>query len=194
MISYSKQQSQVRNEQKSLRNHLLSICEDASIVTELTSFINQAFQIPLFVNKRNGTWYSHPNDIDGTSYFKSTDGHDGCFSFSHTRLNLDVAVSAAINKGIIITDSTRRGKRFPDSMRATIPIWCSVINKIVLDDIDIDRKVDRDFADYAPCWMSPSHIDQIDSIMPSLIETIPSSLVFLIRYLYLIYLFNLSNL
>jgi hypothetical protein len=68
-------------------------------------------------------------------------------------------------------------------MRATIPIWCAVINKIVLkrgNDRDIDR--DRDFADYAPPWMIASHIDQIDSLLPSLIDAIPTNLIDLIRY------------
>ena len=29
-------------------------------------------------------------------------------------------------------DSTRRGKKFPDSMSYTIPIWCAVLNHVVL--------------------------------------------------------------
>lgn len=29
----------------------------------------------------------------------------------------------------IIVDSTRRGKRFPDALSKTIPIWCAVINR-----------------------------------------------------------------
>lgn len=33
--------------------------------------------------------------------------------------------------GCIIVDSTRRGKRFPDSMSKTIPIWCCVLNRAV---------------------------------------------------------------
>jgi len=28
-------------------------------------------------------------------------------------------------------DTTRSGKRFPDSLSKTIPIWCCVINRIV---------------------------------------------------------------
>lgn len=31
----------------------------------------------------------------------------------------------------IIVDSTRRGKRIPDSLAKTIPIWCSTINLAV---------------------------------------------------------------
>lgn len=33
--------------------------------------------------------------------------------------------------GCIIVDSTRRGKRFPDSMSKTIPIWCCVLNRAI---------------------------------------------------------------
>ena len=33
--------------------------------------------------------------------------------------------------GCIIVDSTRRGKRFPDSMSKTIPIWTCVLNRSI---------------------------------------------------------------
>lgn len=33
-----------------------------------------------------------------------------------------------IFRRVIIVDSTRRGKRFPDALSKTIPIWCCVIN------------------------------------------------------------------
>lgn len=33
---------------------------------------------------------------------------------------------------IIIVDSTRQGKRLPDALSKTIPIWCAVINLTVL--------------------------------------------------------------
>jgi tRNA A64-2'-O-ribosylphosphate transferase len=33
--------------------------------------------------------------------------------------------------GCIIVDSTRRGKRFPDSMSKTIPIWTCVLNRCI---------------------------------------------------------------
>lgn len=32
---------------------------------------------------------------------------------------------------IIVVDSTRRGKRFPDALSKTIPIWCAVINRAI---------------------------------------------------------------
>ena len=33
--------------------------------------------------------------------------------------------------GCIIVDSTRKGKRFPDSMSKTIPIWTCVLNRAI---------------------------------------------------------------
>jgi tRNA A64-2'-O-ribosylphosphate transferase len=42
--------------------------------------------LPVFANLRCGLWYApHARD---TCYFKSTDGHNGNWSFSCTRLNL----------------------------------------------------------------------------------------------------------
>lgn len=31
-------------------------------------------------------------------------------------------------------DSTRSGKRFPDSLTSTLPIWCCVLNRLVADE------------------------------------------------------------
>lgn len=33
---------------------------------------------------------------------------------------------------IILVDSTRSGKRLPDALSKTIPIWCAVINRALL--------------------------------------------------------------
>lgn len=33
--------------------------------------------------------------------------------------------------GCVIVDSTRKGKRFPDSMSKTIPIWTCVLNRAI---------------------------------------------------------------
>ncbi|XP_015571801.1 uncharacterized protein LOC8265141 isoform X2 [Ricinus communis] len=37
--------------------------------------------------------------------------------------------------GCIIVDSTRKGKRFPDSMSKTIPIWTCVLNRSILNHV-----------------------------------------------------------
>ena len=40
-------------------------------------------------------------------------------------MNLELARVAAINRGVIIVDSTRLGKRYPDSMTATVSAKCA---------------------------------------------------------------------
>jgi tRNA A64-2'-O-ribosylphosphate transferase len=32
---------------------------------------------------------------------------------------------------MILVDSTRSGKRFPDALSKTVPIWCEVVNRAV---------------------------------------------------------------
>ena len=83
--------------------------------------------IKVYANLRNGLWY-YPS-FDGTSYFKSTDGHSYKWNFSYKRLNLNVAKAAIKHHGIVLVDSTRRGKAFPDSFSMTVPIWCCVLNR-----------------------------------------------------------------
>jgi tRNA A64-2'-O-ribosylphosphate transferase len=80
-------------------------------------------------------------------YFKSTDGHFGKWAFNLRRANLHL-LDAIIQCGgcvlktifieylitplrIILVDSTRSGKRFPDALSKTVPIWCAVINLAV---------------------------------------------------------------
>jgi tRNA A64-2'-O-ribosylphosphate transferase len=92
----------------------LSIEEDAEIVESLRTVLPS---LPVFAHRRNGCWYA-PDDR--TCYFKSTDGHMGQWKFSTTRLNLEIGKVAASGKHVVIVDSTRRGKRFPDSFNATV--------------------------------------------------------------------------
>lgn len=66
-----------------------------------------------------------------TCYFKSTDGHHGGWGCSTKRLNVHVAVAAAKAGGALLVDSTRKGKRFPDSFNKTVPIWACVLNRAV---------------------------------------------------------------
>jgi tRNA A64-2'-O-ribosylphosphate transferase len=37
-----------------------------------------------------------------------------------------------LNCRIILVDSTRSGKRIPDALSKTVPIWCAVINRAML--------------------------------------------------------------
>ncbi|CAM9703202.1 unnamed protein product, partial [Laminaria digitata] len=92
---------------------------------------------PVFANLRNGLWYGR--EWDGACYFKSTDGHSRRWSFSYTRLNMHLAAAAAASGGCILVDSTRTGKRFPDSFTATVPIWCCVLNHLAAPEEDAGR-------------------------------------------------------
>lgn len=72
--------------------------------------VASAYGLPVLGNLRNGLWYVPPSFLSGKCYFKSTDGHDGQWTMSTTRLNLNVAEIAAECGGCIVVDSTRSGK------------------------------------------------------------------------------------
>ncbi|XP_020089262.1 uncharacterized protein C3F10.06c isoform X2 [Ananas comosus] len=118
----------IKRRENSLYNALRSIYEDSVFVAEIAGLWPQ---LPLVANLRCGLWYS-PR-FHSTCYFKSTDGHTNNCSFSTSRLNLHVAHLAGQRGGCIIVDSTRKGKRFPDSMSKTIPIWACVLNRAIKD-------------------------------------------------------------
>lgn len=99
---------ELRREQNSAYNCLLSILDDSRFVCEIAALYPG---LPVFANLRCGLWYVQ--QAQHTCYFKSTDGHCGQWSFSTTRLNLHVAKAAAAAGGVIIVDATRRGKTFP---------------------------------------------------------------------------------
>ncbi|XP_038985247.1 uncharacterized protein C3F10.06c isoform X2 [Phoenix dactylifera] len=115
-----------KRENSRLYNALRSIYEDSIFVAEIAGLWPD---LPLLANLRCGLWYT-PR-FEATCYFKSTDGHTNNWSFNTSRLNLHVAHLAGQRGGCIIVDSTRRGKRFPDSMSKTIPIWTCVLNRAV---------------------------------------------------------------
>jgi len=105
---------------------LRSIADDSKFIDAVRrTYPEFAF----FANLRAGLWYA-PSALP--CYFKSTDGHSGVWQFSTTRLNLFVAELAAVSSGAIIVDSTKRGKPFPDSLTKTVPVWCSIVNHLVL--------------------------------------------------------------
>ncbi|KAF9215494.1 hypothetical protein BGZ59_001243 [Podila verticillata] len=64
-------------------------------------------------------------------YFKSTDGHTGIWDFNLRRYNPHLITQIIQHGGCIIVDSTRKGKRVPDALSKTIPIWCATINNAV---------------------------------------------------------------
>ncbi|KAG8367335.1 hypothetical protein BUALT_Bualt16G0061500 [Buddleja alternifolia] len=117
-----------RKESSTVYNALRSIYEDSIFVGEISQLWPE---LPLLANLRCGLWYSPKFDFN--CYFKSTDGHTNNLSFNTSRLNLHVALLAGQKGGCMIVDSTRKGKRFPDSMSKTIPIWTCVLNRAILN-------------------------------------------------------------
>ncbi|CAM9749965.1 unnamed protein product, partial [Sphacelaria rigidula] len=89
------------------------------------------------------------------------------WSFSYTRLNLHLAAAAASAGGCFVVDSTRNGKRFPDSFTSTVPIWCCVLNRLVASEICTGRGEERsevwDTALHTPRWLSASETSQIEA-------------------------------
>lgn len=118
---------EIRKSSRSVKNRIQSILSDAQFVLE----VEQVYQKLLVANKRCGLWYVPPEHLQETCYFKSTDGHVGQWNFSTKRLNLHLLKLLDKFHGLIIVDSTRRGKLMPDAFSKTIPIWCAVINRAV---------------------------------------------------------------
>jgi tRNA A64-2'-O-ribosylphosphate transferase len=153
--------------------HLRSIDHDAAFVRRAHDALGRP---PLLANLRCGAWYAPPTRRSGNCYFKSTDGHAGCWDFSLSRLNLQVALAAngrpaggadprgeGVGGGAMIVDSTRSGKRYPDALSKTVPIWCCVINRAVARS-RADRGADApwDTALRLPPWVPPSEASQIE--------------------------------
>ncbi|KAB5514350.1 hypothetical protein DKX38_028256 [Salix brachista] len=97
----------IKRRDSTVYNALRSIYEDTIFVGEISQLWPD---LRLIANLRCGLWYSPK--FHSTCYFKSTDGQKG---------------------GCIIVDATRKGKRFPDSMSKTIPIWTCVLNHAILN-------------------------------------------------------------
>ncbi|KAK7319947.1 hypothetical protein RJT34_04676 [Clitoria ternatea] len=149
-VSIYKAARSIKRRDNSLYNALRSIYNDSIFVGEISELWPQ---LPLVANLRCGLWYS-PN-FHSTCYFKSTDGHTNNCSFSTSRLNLHLLNLARLKGGCIIVDSTRRGKRFPDSMSKTIPIWTCVLNRAIKDfhDSNDEHALDWDCSLHLPLWV-----------------------------------------
>ncbi|KAK4686637.1 tRNA A64-2'-O-ribosylphosphate transferase, partial [Tremellales sp. Uapishka_1] len=114
--------------QHDLFNRIHSIAADEAFVRKVSErWFNRRFEV--VANQRCGTWYCDPSTSSSVyAYFKSTDGHTLNWSFNLRRSNLSLAAHAEEQGGFIIVDSTRRGKRMPDGLSKTVPMWCAVIN------------------------------------------------------------------
>jgi tRNA A64-2'-O-ribosylphosphate transferase len=116
--------------QYDLFNRLHSISSDSAFVRATAEAYKHRFEV--IPNQRCGTWYCDPSSSSSVyAYFKSTDGHTGNWGFNMRRSNLPFAEMAEKKGGVILVDSTRRGKRMPDALSKTVPIWCAVINRAI---------------------------------------------------------------
>ena len=157
-----------------MRVRLRSIDADAAFVTAIAALYPR---FPLYANLRHGAWYA-PR-FAGAAYFKSTDGHAGQWDFSLGRLNLHAAAAAADAGGLLLIDSTRSGKTFPDALSVTVPVWCAVINRVLGLSMpsstspgaqsECGGKLD---AVYLPPWVSPSEVAQIEARVDDWVERV----------------------
>ncbi|KAH0498062.1 hypothetical protein TgHK011_005341 [Trichoderma gracile] len=177
--------TQLRRSTLTPRNRLRSIHADASFVAQVASAfptypssLSSSAQAgekkgrrirrnrPLVANERCGSWYIPPDKKDGSAYFKSTDGHERAWKFSTRRLNLHLIDMIEENDGIIIVDSTRRGKRMPDALSTTIPIWCTVLNLALLPSHPLSPKL------FLPPYLPASTHAQITALIPSFVSSL----------------------
>ena len=141
LSSLSQISKDIRKENKSLRNRLQSIYLDHHfLANEVVPYFPN---YPIIPNERCGLWYCDPKTYTQTSYFKSTDGHTGQWDFSTRRLNFHLLNTLREHGGIIIVDSTRRGKRIPDAQSKTIPIWCAVLNILMATAVGAKFKLEE---------------------------------------------------
>ena len=154
----------------SLYNRLSSILYDTTQVDLIRrSFNNNKSQksqfdgiqdYPLVANLRAGLWYGERFDFK--CYFKSTDGHLNKYVLSKTRMNFGFAEFVSMRDGVWILDSTRKGKRFPDSFSRTIPIWCCIMNRLMNHFSNLQtKKLDSNL--YLPEWIELNEISFIES-------------------------------
>ncbi|KAI9749374.1 MAG: mitochondrial 5-aminolevulinate synthase [Chaenotheca gracillima] len=180
--SLSSTLSSLKRHTLSIHNRLRSIEQDAAFVNAVAS----SYGRPVIANERCGSWYIRPltPQLDssgsrvaeegeegkgtgtgkaGSCYFKSTDGHMDNWRLNLRRLNLHVLDIVGNGDGCIIVDSTRRGKRMPDALSKTIPIWCAVMNKTLFPEISHDLHT-------PPQSVSASEHSQIQSRLDNLAQ------------------------
>ena len=69
----------------------------------------------------------------------------------------------------ILVDSTRRGKRMPDALSKTVPIWCAVINRFVSE-----KWTETSFPMEIVC---EQEISSIERLMPSFVNSFKVALL-----------------
>ncbi|GJE90947.1 initiator tRNA phosphoribosyl transferase [Phanerochaete sordida] len=119
----------LRRESLDIFNRVHSIAEDC----EFVKAVREAYpELPLVPNLRCGAWYVDPEIAsEEAAYFKSTDGHFNNWSFNLRRPNIHLLPFIIQHGGLLLVDSTRSGKRLPDALSKTVPIWCAVMNRAI---------------------------------------------------------------
>ncbi|KAK4452277.1 putative tRNA A64-2'-O-ribosylphosphate transferase [Podospora aff. communis PSN243] len=163
--NFSKILGDLKRSNLSITNRLRSIQQDASFVQEVA----ETLQLPLVANERCGSWYIDPSLKTASAYFKSTDGHTSQWKFSTRRLNLHILDLIGKHDGCIIVDSTRRGKRMPDALSKTIPIWCCVLNRALFPDNPTSHTL---FV--PPNAVSDSEKSQMEARIPEFLDSFKS--------------------
>ncbi|CAL3965625.1 hypothetical protein PZA11_002529 [Diplocarpon coronariae] len=161
--SLSKTLGDLKRTTLSIRNRLESIRHDAAFARQVAD----AYARPLITNERCGSWYVEPEMKSGSAYFKSTDGHTGFWKFSSRRLNLHLLEIIGRNDGCIIVDSTRRGKRMPDALSKTIPVWCAVLNRVLFPN---EPQLHNLYT--PPQVVSQSEHAQMTSLLPTFVDAL----------------------
>lgn len=90
--------SSLKRSHLSISNRLKSIDRDSQFVEHIAS----VYRLPVIANERCGSWYIPPQTKAGSAYFKSTDGHQGQWSFSMRRLNLQVLEIVGRGEGYVM--------------------------------------------------------------------------------------------
>lgn len=97
------------------------------------------------------------------------------WDFNVRRNNLHLIPALMKHNGCIIVDSTRKGKRIPDALSKTIPIWCCTVNRAVAkhrgtNTVDWDTRLHT-----LPSTVSRSEHAQIEARLDTFIEKLLSS-------------------
>ncbi|WVF71160.1 hypothetical protein IAT40_005958 [Kwoniella sp. CBS 6097] len=164
--------------QHDLFNRLHSIAADEGFVRTVAGserWYNGRFEV--VANQRCGNWYCDPSTSSKAyAYFKSTDGHMSHWDFNLRRSNLSFAKYAEERGGVILVDSTRKGKRMPDGLSKTVPIWCAAINLALAlrRDIQPDKEWDTELY-LPPQVVPPTERAQIEERLDEWAEALEAS-------------------
>ena len=133
-------------------------------------------------------WYSFPFATAPSAHFKSTDGHKNTYQLSLKRMNLQfltTATSASRDNGATLIVDASKSKVFPDSFSRTLPIWCAVLNRLVLTyrregDSHSSSSFDWDSGLYTPHSISQEEHDVMMSLLPDRVNSALESGVIII--------------